>query len=255
VEVWDAFSDILLYDLRTNTLSTCPGISTKSRENLPNWSPDGRFLYYINAPEILPDESNLIHARYDLMRIGYNAETGAWGDVDTVLSSELTEKSITFPNISPDGRYILFCMIDHSYFSIFDKNSDLYLLDLETGAYREASALNSSVTDSYHAWSKNGRWVVFSSKRLDEVCTHPYFAYFDKEGRFHKPFILPQEDPRYYLSNMLNYNLPVLVDGKVEISARELRDFITQDAEEVGFDESITGHYDAMSAATTQPLH
>jgi len=47
----------------------------------------------------------------------------------------------------------------------------------------------------------------------------------------------------------------VLVDGKVDIKARELRDFITQDADEVQLDESIGAHFDAVSGATTQTLH
>jgi Tol biopolymer transport system component len=248
VEVWDKASDLILFDLKTNTITTSPKISTHNRENLPNWSPDGKWLYFITAPPINKDSTNLIDAKYDLVRIPFNAEKFEWGEVDTLLTSAQTGKSITFPVVSPDGRYILFCMIDHSYFSIFDKNSDLYILDLQTKQYKKLETLNSPYTDSYHTWSKNGRWVVYSSKEHDGLITRPYFSYFDNEGNFHKPFLLPQEHPDFYLDDTWNFNLPTLVEGKVKINANELRDFIAEDAEEVVFDKSV--NIDALSGST-----
>jgi hypothetical protein len=248
VEVWDKASDLILFNIKTNSVTTSPKISTKSRENLPNWSPDGKWLYFISAPPINKDSTNLIDAKYDLLRIPYDAKKNEWGEVDTLLTSRQTGKSITFPVASPDGRYILFCMIDHSYFSIFDKNSDLYLLDLQTKEYRKLETLNSSATDSYHTWSKNGRWIVFSSKRLDGIATRPFFSYFDKDGNFHKPFLLPQEDPDFYTDDTWNFNLPTLVTGKVNVNANELRDFVAEDAQNVSFDKSI--NTDALSGST-----
>ncbi len=240
VEVCDQSSDLVLYNEKTNQISTSPKISGERRETLPNWSPDGKSLYFISAPKANDDMSNWMGAKYDLMRISFNPDNHSWGDLETLISSKETGLSITFPSASPDGRYILFCMIDHSYFSIFDKNSDLYLFDLQTKKYRKADVLNSQFTDSFHTWSKNGRWVVFSSKRLDELCTRPYFAYFDKDGNFHKPFVLPQEDPLFYNSFKWHYNLPVLVDGKIEIDTTELYNAITGKSVDVSFDKNIS---------------
>ena len=73
-------------------------------------------------------------------------------------------------------------------------------------------------------------------------------AYFDKEGNFHKPFVLPQEDPLFYRDYRWNFNLPVLVSGKVEIDTAALREFITGSAENVNFDETV--ETDALSGAT-----
>jgi hypothetical protein len=248
VEVWDKASDLVVFNVKTNTITTSPKIASQSRENLPNWSPDGKWLYFISAPKANEDGSNWIQTKYDLLRIAFNPEKMTWGEVDTLLTSKQTGKSITFPIASPDGRYILFCMIDHSYFSIFDKGSDLYLLDLTTKQYRKLDILNSPVTDSYHSWSKNGRWIVFSSKRINGLCTQPHFAYFDKQGQFHKPFVLPQEDPLFYQTDTWNFNLPVLVDGKVDISANEFRDFMDEKPEDVNFDPSVD--VDALSGGT-----
>jgi Tol biopolymer transport system component len=170
--------------LKTNTLTSSPKISEGSRENLPNWSPDGKTLYYISAVKSGKALSSWVDARYDLLRIPFDPETLVWGDPDTLLTSKETGLSITWPMASPDGKYLVFCMIDHSYFSIFDTQSDLYILDLTTKKYRKLDVLNSSTSESYHTWSKNGRWMVFSSKRMDELSTRPHFAYFDSAGNF-----------------------------------------------------------------------
>lgn len=247
VEVWDNASDLMVFDINNNSITTSPKIATSGRENLPCWSPDGKWLYYIAAPESRDDTADFYYDRYSLVRIAFDGQNMTWGNVDTVLSAMETGLSITHPAVSPDGRYVLFCMIDHGYFSIFDRNSDLYLLDLETGNYQRADVINSSSTDSWHAWSKNGRWVVFISKRMDDLCSRPYFAYFDQEGHFHKPFVLPQEDPGFYPADIWNFNLPVLVDGKVEFGRNRFRDFLSVEAEKSEF----KGPPDAISGATS----
>jgi hypothetical protein len=249
VEVWDNASDLMLFDVNAGTVTTSPKIATAARENLPCWSPDGKWLYYISAPKSKDDTADFYFDKYSLVRIAFDDKSMAWGEADTVLPARETGLSITHPVVSPDGRYVLFCMIDHGYFSIFDRNSDLYLLDLQTGKYRRADTLNSPSADSWHAWSKNGRWVVFSSKRMDDVCSRPYFAYFDDRGNFHKPFVLPQEDPDFYRTDIWNFNLPVLVDGKVEIDRNRFRDFLAVSPEKVEF----KGPPDALSGAT--PSH
>jgi hypothetical protein len=248
VEVWDKASDLIVYNLKTNEVSTSPKISTQSRETLPNWSPDGKWLYFISSQKANEDMTNWIDCKYDLLRIPFDPDKMTWGEVDTLLTSRQTGMSITFPIASPDGRYILFCMASHGYFSIYDKKSDLYLFDLQTKQYKPLDIINSPVTDSYHQWSKNGRWIVFSSKRIDNLCTHPHFAYFDKDGNFHKPFVLPQEDPSFYKDYTWNFNIPVFVDGKVNVNANEIRDIVTQKAKDVTFDPSVD--VDALSGAT-----
>ena len=240
VEVCDQVSDLILFNVKTNTISSSPKISGPDRENLPNWSPDGKWLYFISAPKINKSMSSWVDAKYDLLRIPFDPGSLEWGDVDTLLTSKQTGLSITWPVASPDGRYILFCMIDHSYFSIFDQNSDLYLLDLQTKKYQKTDVINSPSTESYHAWSKNGRWIVFSSKRLDKISTRLFMAYFDKDGNFHKPFVLPQEDPLFYKDFRWHYNLPTMVNGKVKIDPDKLKDFVPKNPVGVSYDRTVS---------------
>ena len=100
--------------------------------------------------------------------------------------------------------------------------SDLYLLDTQTKEFRKAEIINSNRAESYHCWSSNSRWVVLSSKRQDGICTHPYFSYFDSNGNFSKPFLLPQEDPEYHQSRIVVYNIPEFVNGPTKIRPQEL---------------------------------
>jgi len=231
-DVWDSSSDLVVYNIKTNVLITSPKISTSSRENLPTWSPDGKYLYFINAPQAMESEESNMKIKYDLMRIAYDPDKNLWGQIDTVLSSKKTGMSITFPVISPDGKFLLFCMIDYGYFSIYHMNSDLYILDLASNEYRKLD-VNSTSNESYHCWSSSGRWITISSKRMDNVYSRPYFAYFDANGKEYKPFLMPQKDPEFYDTFMKNFNRPELVKGKVELDENEMRDFVREEAEEV----------------------
>ena len=219
-DVFDAGSDLLLYQIDSNLLTTTRGIAhPDSLETWPTWSPDGRYLYFCRAPK-LPIE-RFREVRYDLMRIPYDPESGAWGKPETVLAAAETGRTINQPKISPDGRYLLFCMADYGNFPVFLASSDLYLMDLETGQYHRLE-INSDQSDSWHSWSSNGRWFVFSSKRRDGLFARPYLCYFDREGTAHKPVLLPQEDPTFYDSFVKTYNVPELVKGPVKARARDL---------------------------------
>lgn len=252
-EVADLASDIIVYNVKTNTVTTSPKISTKNRENLPTWSPDGKWLYFISAPKVQKgNDRSRVLAKYSLLKIPFDTATNTFGDPDTVLSSNQTGMSITFPLISPDGRYLLFSMIDHGYFSVFDKLSDIYLLDLKTNKYRKLD-INSNSNDSYHVWSQNGRWIVFSSKRLDGIYSVPFLAYFDKNGNTYKPFAMPQKDPLFYNTFFLNYNRPELIKGKVNLNPRQVRDLIYSEAKKVNFDSTFD--VDALSGATWIASH
>ena len=168
----------------------------------------------------MPQEYDSV--RYDLMRIAFDASTGSFGNrIETILSSADTGKSITLARISPDGKYVVFCMSDYGTFPVWHHESDLFILNLETKEMRNLSAINSHRSESYHSWSSNGRWMIFGSRRMDGRFTRPYICYFDMEGNAHTPFILPQKDPLLYDSSIKSYNIPEFITGKVPVSPYE----------------------------------
>jgi dipeptidyl aminopeptidase/acylaminoacyl peptidase len=226
VDVSDKASDLIVYDIENKKVITSPRVSTNRRENMPVWSADGKYLYFISAPEAIKgDDDSRLHCKYDLMRIAYDIERNSWGEAELVLSSEETGMSISMPSVSPDGKYMVCSMSDYGYFTIFDKKSDLYSVNLETREFKKLE-LNSNNAESYSTWSSNGRWLVFSSKRMDGVFTRPFIAYFDTNGIAHTPFVLPQKNPEVYNRLLANFNRPELITGKIELTPIEVRNAV-----------------------------
>ncbi|MDT8304080.1 MAG: hypothetical protein RQ760_21540, partial [Sedimentisphaerales bacterium] len=115
-DVVDLDSALLCYHINSKEVICPPELSDKNRlETYPTWSPDGRYLYYCSAPVLWSDRDtvppeNYDKLKYDLCRIPYDVETNQWGQAETVLAAEDTGLSILLPRISPDGRFLLFCM-------------------------------------------------------------------------------------------------------------------------------------------------
>jgi len=178
------------------------------------------------------------------MRVSYDVETRTWGEVTTVLLSAETEGglSIARPSVSPDGRYLCFCMCAFGTFPAYQKTSDLYVMDLTTLEYRPVTApvggeklvrrgiprywalrdANSDASESWHAWSSNARWLVFTSKRGTGLLSRPHFAYVNRDGTARKAFVLPQRDPAFYDTHLRIFNVPVLVSGPVTLTQRDI---------------------------------
>lgn len=219
-DVFDENSNLGIYRVDSNLVVVPPAIALTNRnETWPNWSPDGKYLYYCSAPRML--EKYFKYVRYDLMRIPFDLSQNRWGEPEMVLSAQDTHLSIGQPRVSPDGKYLLFCMFGYSHFPIYQTNSDLYLMDLGTRNYRRLE-INSDQADTWHCWSDNSRWIVFSSKRRNGLFTYPYFSHCDTNGHFSKPLLLPQKDPTFYDHSLNNFNVPELTLGPVTVTEAEL---------------------------------
>jgi Tol biopolymer transport system component len=228
VEVIDTVSDLILYDSELNCVIKNPVLSSSKRfETFPSWSPDGRYLYFCSADS--QNYRDYQQIRYDLLRIPFDASAVTFGAVDTVIPAAKNGYSISFPRVSPDGKYLLFCKTAYGNFTIWHDDSDLVLLDLETGR-TIVPDINSNKSESYHTWSSNGRWIVFSSRRGDGMYTRLYFSYFDKNGNLHKPFLLPQKDPESNAELLKSYNVPELVTSRIQLNPRILVPIINSDA-------------------------
>ncbi len=84
-------------------------------------------------------------------------------------------------------------------------------------------ALNSDFTDSYHSWSSNSRWLVFSSKRIDGLTARFFISFIDEKGNSAKAFILPQKDPEFYQRFIKSFNLPEFSALKVKVNPGKIR--------------------------------
>jgi len=219
-EVYDSNSDLGIYYLDSNTIVFPPALAAPDKnETWPAWSPDGRYLYFSSAVP-LPREK-LHHIRYDLMRVSFDIQTGQWGQPEVMIAEKETGLSACQARISPDGRFLLVTLCKYGSFPIHQPNADLYVMDLATRKLRRLE-INSDQADTWHSWSSNSRWVVFSSKRIDGLFARPHFSYVDAHGEFHKPFVLPQEDPTFYGFCLNTFNVPELMQGPVTVKERDL---------------------------------
>jgi Tol biopolymer transport system component len=235
IEVVDTDSDLLLYYADKNEVKNI--LSTEYLETFPCWSPEGDRLFFCAAyiPQLteVPDSlrapaitENYESIHYNLMSMPYDMEKDTFGTPVMVVNAEAKHKSITFPRVSPNGRYVLYAEGEYGQFHIWHKSSDLWVKDLQTDSCYALTEANSNDVDSYHSWSSNGRWIVFSTRRMDGNYTRPFIAYFDKEGKAHKAFCLPQRDPEHNVMLMKSYNVPELSKNAVKVMEQTLYDVI-----------------------------
>lgn len=225
IEVFDEASDVTVYDIDNHQIVTSDLLSSESSfETFPTFSPDGRSLYFCSSKAVDPMPERYKDVRYSLCRIAFDPETCSFGSkVDTLYNAETRGGSVSFPRISPDGRHMVFTLSGYGNFSIWHKDADLYVVDLQAGTVKPMTALNSDDVESYHSWSSDSRWMVFSSRRDDGHYTKPYISYVDAEGNAHKPFLLPQKDPKkYYGMLMFSYNIPEFVGDRIDLDGREI---------------------------------
>ena len=225
LEVFDRTSDVYVADLETNTIISSALLSDSlAFETFPTFSPDGKYIYFCSAPPTkLPD--GLKEMRYSLCRIAFDENTGTIGtEVDTLFNGREKGLSVCHPRVSPDGRHLVFTVADYGTFPIWHQESDLRMLNLQTGETDEMRLVNSAKSDTYHSWSSNSRWLVFASKRDDGLYGKPYFCYVDRLGKAHKPFVLPQEDPHFYDYNLKSFNAPELGNGRLPFDAKDVKD-------------------------------
>ena len=216
----DMKSDIFVYDIEKNEMLTSPLLSAEENfETFPCFSPDGLKLYYCSARAVkLPEKFDKI--KYSLCSVSFDPSTGKFGDkADTIISGPAINKSISIPRVSPDNRFLMFNMANYGCFPSYNPEADLWLLNIETGHYESLDILNSNNTESWHSWSSDGRWVVFSSRRGDGLYARPYLAYIDKSGKAGKPFLLPQKDPDFYDTFLFSFNVPELVKSRVPVNS------------------------------------
>ena len=221
VEVFDKRSDVYVADLDNNTIiSSSLTCNNSTLATFPVFSPNGKYIYYCVASNKAIKDDNIKELKYALVRIPFDEASGRFGNkVDTLYNA----RSVCHPKISPNGRYCLFSVTDYGTCPAWHPEADLYMLDLQTNQIDTLSIVNSPKSDTYHSWSHNSRWFVFGSKRDDGVYTKPYICYFDRQGKAHKPFLLPQKDPATYDFCLKCFNTPELSRGTAPFDAYDLQ--------------------------------
>ncbi|WP_321995719.1 hypothetical protein [Draconibacterium orientale] len=222
IEVSDLNSSLVLYDIAKNEMMQVPVDPEKQfMDTYPEWSADGEFLYFCRAAQIA-ENYDYRDIKYDLYRVAFDPEQRKFSAPELVFDAVAIGKSVSFPRISPAGNVLIFTLHDYGNFSIWHKEADLYSINLGNLQVKRCEN-NSDFTESYHSWSANSKWLVFSSKRGDGLTARPYISFVDENGITSKPFVLPQEDSRFYREFVKTFNIPEFAIKDVDLTPGKIR--------------------------------
>lgn len=186
--------DIAIIDVETGKLSMLEGASDPGYvEDMPKFSPDGEKIYFSKY------KTTKLMNSIEIMEIPAKG-----GKAGTIINAKYGE-FFFLPNPSPDGKWITYVSADASRGIFARKSSDICIYDILTGKSRKLK-INSEGMDSWHSWSSDGRWIIFSSNREQNGITSLYLSAFDENGMEHAPVkVLGYSD--------LKINMPVFTSG------------------------------------------
>lgn len=245
IEAFDVWSDLFVYDVESRMAILDERFTDSLHwEAYPAFSPDGKWLYFSTArPVHMPEQAKELH--YDLVRVAFDEATGKLGQADTIYSTAQRGGTALMPRLSPDGRFLLYTVADYGAFNLYHKESNFEMMEIKTpetktlqlpkaeekqpvvnegakggmvdgpiGGLIDCSMINSNDAESYHAWSSNGKWMMFSSKRIDGRYTRLFITHWDGK-QWTKPFLLPQRNPEFNTLSMMAYNVGEFCRSKI----------------------------------------
>ncbi len=194
---------LVYYDIEKRTFHSLPGADDpRYVQANPVWSPDGRHIVFArqkayDLKHLRKTESSLLDAdeakefleegktfQYDLYRIEFNGGRG--GELEPLEGASRNGMSNYFPKYSPDGKWIVFCQARS--FMLLQPDSRLWIIPAAGGEARRLEC-NTGRMNSWHSWSPNSRWLVFSSKAFSPY-TQLMLTHIDEEGRSSPPVLL-----------------------------------------------------------------
>jgi tetratricopeptide (TPR) repeat protein len=173
----------------------------------PAWSPCGKYIYFCRSKAAMFEESGVRHGsaatdhttynkflhsfidrkklfKFDIYRIPFN--DGEGGLAEPVKGASGNGKSNFFPKISPDGKWMVFTQAES--FMLLQKDSRLFIMPAGGGEARLMNC-NTSNMNSWHSWSPNSKWLVFSSK-VNGPYTQLFLTHIDENGNDSPPILL-----------------------------------------------------------------
>ena len=221
------YSDYKIVTWNENRVSFHVEIIVKSnREDVAKEAVNNIDVEFNNRKDEATIEARTVFKKYTFKNISYEIDYYVMipKDLYLVIDNSYGNVEIDKLNKTLDLR------LDYGNFSIWHKEADLWMMDLQTGKQYPLTAINSNDTESFHNWSSNSRWCVFSSRREDGRYTRLYLAHIDEQGVASKPFLLPQENPvEYYLELPYSYNVPDFINAPIKVDTQSLSQAILSD--------------------------
>ena len=193
------------YSIEERRFFSLPGADDpRYVQTCPVWSPDGQYIVFSRAKvekQLLDalDGKNYINVgsdiriadlnkkyqiKYNLYRVSFNHGRG--GVPEPVAGASHNGKSNYFPRFSPDGKWIVFTQSETGL--AIQPDSKLNIIPARGGTARRMQC-NTGLMNSWHSWSPNSRWLVFSSK-VNTPYTELFITHIDQHGYDSTPVLL-----------------------------------------------------------------
>jgi len=207
--------DIFIFDYKQEKLFPLPGASELEYvEDMPSFSHDGKQVVF---SKYKVSDDTIVNM--DLNIIDFNNGTG--GKPEIILKSKPGEY-FYFGQFSPDSKWISFCKGNCSKGIFARKTSDIYLMNRKTKKVKKLTLNITDSMDSWHKWSENSHWLLFSSKRDSSQLTSLYLSYIDDNGNDSPPIKL-------YGNDSLKVNIPQFIQNDYILpDNNELKAFIDE---------------------------
>jgi Flp pilus assembly protein TadD len=254
---------LVVYDTQTGKYRPLPGADDpRFVQSNPTWSPDGKTIVFARSevyqtdaiknaggvllsekdvPEFIEDKQPF---KFDLYRVPFNEGRG--GRAEPIEGASHNGKSNYFAKFSPDGKWIVFCKAEN--YMLLMPDSELHIIPAAGGEARRLRA-NTPRMNSWHSWSSNGRWLVFSSK-ANTPYTQLFLTHIDENGDSTPPVVLERFTGSDRAANIPEFvQLPA--DGIVNIKEQFLDAYSFLRA---GIANERTGNYPAAVMAYERGL-
>jgi hypothetical protein len=187
----------------------------------PSWSPDEKQIVFARSETRNEYHEDIAHIKthiedcgieelnrrfpiqFDIWKVPFN--NGEGGTPHPLKGASNNGKSNYYPRFSPDGKWIVYTRSKTGI--MLQPDSELYIVSSEGGKARKMRC-NRKLFNSWHSWSANSRWLLFSSK-VNSMYTEIFITHIDENGNDSPPVCLS----RFSGTNMAS-NLPEFVNPK-----------------------------------------
>jgi hypothetical protein len=217
---------IAIFDRKTGTYRLLPGASVGTMaQTAPSWSSDGKTIAFSAIPiqpeliqKVLGKEvsnespkqkieelNKRYNVQFDIYTVPFNEGRG--GKALPLEGASNNGYSNYFPRYSPDGRWIVFTQSPTGF--LLQPQSRLCIILTEGGSLRYLKC-NMPIMNSWHSWSPNSKWIVFSSKAASPY-TELYITHIDNHG---------ESSPAVRLFRFSSKELAALVPELIPLSVK-----------------------------------
>ncbi len=203
------------YSVDEKTFHPLPGADNKDFiQTDPTWSGDEKYIAFsrtetrneyhedITNIQIKIEDTDIYELnkkfpiQFNIYRIAFN--DGEGGTPEPVKGASFNGKSNYFPRYSPDGKWIVFTRSRTGI--MLQPDSELYIVPSGGGEARRMRC-NRALFNSWHSWSPNGKWLLFSSK-VNTPYTEIFLTHVDENGVDSPPVCLSQFSDAMYAANL-----------------------------------------------------